>query len=185
MMKIKDLFRDKDVCYRPNTLITLKDKKLSSKVKSFVCSFNRLVSLKGSPREIDEHFDCSYNKLTSLEGGPELVGEDFNCSRNQLTSLKGSPKKVGKNFICSNNQLTSLKDIHKQIHEINGSFWAIENPIKSHVLGLLKIKGLKKVWLDNKEVQDIINDHLGQGNAGLIKAQRELIEEDLDDYAEL
>ena len=33
----------------------------------FTCSLNKLISLKGMPKEVDRNFNCSYNKLTSLE----------------------------------------------------------------------------------------------------------------------
>ena len=53
---------------------------------NFVCSFNQLTTLEGSPREVGGHFVCSFNQLTTLEGGPTEVGGDFNCSHNPLTS---------------------------------------------------------------------------------------------------
>ena len=64
-----------------------------------------------------------------------------------------------------------------------------KNPIKSHVLGLLKIKGLRSVSLDNKEVADIINKYLF-GATGkdpsirdIVDCQEELMDNDLEDYA--
>jgi hypothetical protein len=52
---------------------------------SFDCNFNKLTSLKGSPRWIGGYFDCRYNRLTSLEFSPDYVGGVFCCDRNQLT----------------------------------------------------------------------------------------------------
>jgi hypothetical protein len=125
--------------------------------------------------------------LTYLKGLslPEKVGGHFFCSYNKLTSLTGAPKEVGGNFSCANNMLTSLEGIHKQIKKINGIFFSQRNPINSHVLGLLLIEGITDIYLDNEQVQDILNKHLGKGKAGVLAARQELLDADLDDYAEL
>jgi hypothetical protein len=95
---------------------------------------------------------------------------DFYCDHLHLTSLEGTPVTVGGNFWCKDNDLTSLKDIHKILKNMNGTFWASRNPIKSHVLGLLLIKGCGEVKLDNYRVQTILNKHLPntKGNKGLL-----------------
>jgi hypothetical protein len=128
-------------------------------------------------------FYCGGNQLTSLTGAPTSVTGGFYCFGNQLTSLTGAPTSVTGDFHCSNNQLTSLKDIHKYIKSIGGNFYLVRNPIKSHVLGLLKIKGLKSVELDNKEVEKILNKYLPEGD--ILDCQQELIEAGLDEYAQL
>ena len=71
----------------------------------FICTFNKLTSLKGGPKEVGGYFWCSENQLTSLEGAPRKVGHDFVCRYNKLTSLKGAPEEVGGNFDCSHNPL--------------------------------------------------------------------------------
>ena len=64
-------------------------------VKSeFSCAENRLISLKGCPKEVGASFYCYENKLKSLEGAPEKVGGDFYCNYNDLISLEGAPKEV-------------------------------------------------------------------------------------------
>ena len=130
-------------------------------------------------------FSCASNELTSLEGAPSHVDGGFLCSNNKLTSLAGAPSHVGGSFYCSSNKLTSLKDVHKHITEIKGKFYAIKNPINSHVLGLLLIKGVTKVQLDNGQVEEILNKHLGRGRAGMLMAQEELIEAGLEEFAQL
>ena len=67
----------------------------------FDCSYNQLITLKGSPIEVKDNFYCHNNRLTSLEGAPKKVNVRFQCDNNQLTSLKGAPKEVGGDFICS------------------------------------------------------------------------------------
>ena len=154
-------------------------------VGDFYCSHNKLTSLDGAPSHVGNDFYCYSNWLTSLEGAPSHVGGNFYCSYNKLTSLTGTPSHVGGSFYCDDNELTSLKDVHKHITEIKGEFYAIKNPIKSHVLGLLLIKGVTGVHLDNKQVAEILNRHLDKGRAGMLMAQEELIEAGLEEFAQL
>lgn len=128
-------------------------------------------------------FNCVECGLTSLEGAPISTGGYFDCGSNLLTSLEHAPKKIGAAFRCSHNKLTSLHNIHKQIESIDGMFHADHNPIKSHVLGLLKIKKLDWVNMDNIKVMDIINKYLPEGD--IVACQQELIEAGLDEYAQL
>ena len=53
--------------------------------------------------EINGWFDCSYNKLTSLKGSPKIVHRSFYCQYNNLNSLEGCPKEVGGSFWRFNN----------------------------------------------------------------------------------
>ena len=179
-MKLKELFEQKEIsvltvdlgqqpenyegdfyCY-DNDLTSLED--CPQKVGgNFSCSSNQLTSLEGGPQEVGGDFNCYHNQLTSLEGGPQEVGGNFWCYHNQLTSLEGGPQKVGKDFDCSNNELTNLKDIHKHIKFIGHSASFLENPIESHVVGLLLIKGLTRIYLDNEQVRHILNKHLSNG----------------------
>lgn len=93
---------------------------------SFICSSNKLTSLKGCPEKINGSFDCSDNRLITLKGCPEKINGSFNCSHNQLTTLEYAPSSIGKGFYCNNNLLTSLvacPDI------INGSFDCADNKL--------------------------------------------------------
>jgi hypothetical protein len=142
--------------------------------------------------EWKDDFSCQSNQLTSLEGCPTSVGGKFSCWRNQITSLEGCPTTVGSSFSCEDNRISSLKDIHKQVKEIHGRFNASQNPIKSHVLGLLLIKGCTKVELmsnnpETKKVQDILNKYLpnDRGHRGLAECQDELIEAGLEEFAQI
>ena len=44
--------------------------------------------------KVEGYFNFSYNKLISLEGSPKVVGGNFYCQSNKLTSLRGGPKIV-------------------------------------------------------------------------------------------
>ena len=176
-MKLKGLFG--------STGKSVADLGIDYKGGGFYCYNNNLTSLEGTPSHVDGGFNCSNNELTSLVDAPSHVGGIFYCSNNNLTSLEGAPSRVDGYFNCSNNELTSLKDVHKHIAEIKGIFYAIENPIESHVLGLLLIKGITEVRLDNKQVKEILNRHLGKWRAGMLMAQEELIEAGLEEFAQL
>ena len=133
----------------------------------FNCGKNQLKSLEGCPQTVGGYFDCSINQLESLEGCPQKVGGSFWCDNNQLESLEGCPQIVGGDFDCSHNEkLTSLARINFYVHEINGApgidFRGC--PIKSNVLGILKIRGLKGVRFDDKKLEEIMNKHLPMGN---------------------
>ena len=47
---------------------------------------------------VTSHFNCSYNKLTTLKGSPKYVGYNFYCDNNELTSLEYSPEEVKGDF---------------------------------------------------------------------------------------
>lgn len=153
-------------------------------IGNFNCEYNKLTSLEGGPKEVDSMFLCSYNTLTSLKGAPRKVGKDFICVNSKLTSLEGIPSYIGGYFDCSNNRLTSFKDIHKFTTEIHHRFYCEDNPIKSHVLGLLLIPGIKRIVNDDKWA-NILNKYIGQGRKGMLDCQNELIEDGLEEYAQL
>jgi hypothetical protein len=90
------------------------------------------------------------------------------------------------NFNCSDcTSLTSLEGIGvRYLKQIGGKLDLPNCPIKSNVLGLLKIKDLKKVEMDNKIVEEIINRNLNSGRR-LSKCKQELIEAGLQEFAKL
>ena len=74
----------------------------------FNCSFNKLTSLKGSPKEVGTFFTCYGNKLIDLKYAPNRIGSWFDCSVNNLKNLVNSP--TSKNlFFCEGNPLESLE----------------------------------------------------------------------------
>ncbi len=178
-MKVSELFGTKG-----RSVLSVMGEQPEHLTYDFSCSEKELTSLEGAPKVVSGGFDCQYNNLTSLEGAPSSVGNIFNCAYNKLTSLDGAPSSVGGYFSCYNNKLTSLHNIHKQIKKIYRYANFIRNPIKSHVLGLLLIDRLQKVYLDKKEVQNIINKHI-KGDRDIFACQEELIEDGFEEYAQL
>lgn len=137
---------------------------------------------------IKSNFVCSSSQITSLEGSPVFVGGYFSCSFTEITSLEGAPRYVGEDFTCYRTKIKSLLNVHKQIKHIGGSF-QLPNTIKSNVLGVMYIKGLKSIQFDQrtkkqKQVEIIINKHLS-GDRDVHACQEELLEAGLGEYAKL
>lgn len=176
----------------------------------FECTNLNLTTLKNGPTKVTNHFDCSNNLLTSLEFGPEevgsyvycgenqlktlefcpkIVGGHFNCYKGQLTTIEHAPMKLGGYFSCGRNNLTSLEGVGRKYLKVinefskgNGTFSALINPFKSHLLGLVLIKNCTVIQFDNREVRDILTKHL-QGD--VMEAREELITAGFKEYAKL
>ena len=154
----------------------------------FNCNNNYLTSLEGCPSQVGGNFNCNNNRLTSLEGCPSQIGGDFYCSSNKLTSLEGCPSQVGGNFWCHENKLTSLHNVHKRITKIGGIFVCRNNPIQSHILGLMMIDigGEITTRLGNgTNVDEVLNKWKNQGRKGVLGCQRDLIAAGYKELAQL
>ena len=132
----------------------------------------------------EEYCDYSNAKLTSLEGSPKYIGKHFSISKNEIEDFAGAPEHIGGAVDFSNNKLRSLHNIHKHFKYIHEHIDLDGNPVISHVLGLLLIDGLEKVFMDNTDVQKIINKHLAK-DQDVFACQEELIEAGFDEYAQL
>jgi hypothetical protein len=88
---------------------------------NFNCSFCKITSLVGAPKEV-KFFDCSYcQNLTSLEGAPEKA-DTFSCkSCGKLSSLMGAPEIVN-NFYCGSCKITSLVGAPKEVKVFDCSY---------------------------------------------------------------
>jgi len=114
---------------------------------SFLCGFNELKTLEGSPQTLGGFFDCSYNKLKTLEGCPQtIVRGSFKCSNNNIMTLEGSPQTINGDFICSDNKLVDLE----HFPEVNG----IIN-IEKNTVNLLVYTFINKV--DTFMIEDFID----------------------------
>jgi hypothetical protein len=150
----------------------------------FDCSRNNLQSLQYCPQSVKGYFWCAYNKLQSLQYCPQSVEGGFNCSGNILQSLQYCPQIIKGEFYCFYNKLPSLQNIHKYCKQINNTLWAHNNPIKSHVLGVMLIEKITNCILDNKQVQQVINVHLNT-DRDVYLCQIELIKAGFAEYAQL
>lgn len=132
-----------------------------------------------------------HKQITSLPSDlPNKIDGNFFCFSNKLTSLENCPAEVGGSFYCYKNELTSLKDIQKQIKKIDGNFWCGDNPIQSHILGLMLVeigyggRFLTKLG-DGEDVDAILNKWKNQGRKGVLGCQRDLIAAGYEDLAQL
>ncbi len=163
---------------------------------------NKLRTLQGAPKEIGGMLVVANNQLTSLRG-PKHVGMGVYASDNQLTSLKGFPECDGP-IILDGNKLTSLQNVHENIKSMYGMLSLRGNPLRSHLLGVMLVGGLQRIFLDNtidvevgqgKEslrLQTILNDHLKEKNSRekaprelLFRCQEALINAGFEDFAHL
>lgn len=170
----------------PNIAVDISERKLTSLPvqfgtveKDFIIMDNQLTSLKGCPKHVTGSFDARNNMLSTLEFMPKYILED--CT-------------IGN----QNGRLTSLKNIHKYTDSIDG-YLGIQD-IKSNMLGILKIDNPpEKVYLTDNDMKlsnvcRIINKHLiiihGMKddkirNQIILECQQELLDHDLDEYAEM
>jgi len=113
-----------------------------------------------------------------------------------IKDLDGATKKLDTFSIINCMGLTSLHNIHKHFESMKTLdfvyFTPNQAPIKKDILGILLIPGLKKITTtiynkksDLMKAIKIIIKYIGQGRAGVLAAQSELIEAGLEDYAEI
>jgi hypothetical protein len=137
------------------------------------CKPWQFVSIADKKRSIVINSCC--HSFTSIK---DVINElKKNTDGNQKLEIEG-------NLILINNKLTSLKQIHELINRIDGFADFRGNPIQSSVLGLIIIKELKRVLMDNKEVEEIINKHLSS-ERDILECQEELITNGYREYAKL
>ncbi len=170
-------------------LKTLVGRTYPATIEKFSCSHNHLTSLEGAP-SIPESgdFDCSYNELTSPLTNTPNKCRIFSAQGNKLTTFEGFPSEA--NFIhLYDNPFTSFSDVHKHVKSCSGFTLPT---VKTGVLSFFKIKNCQSIayWRAHNDksefdqVSIIVNWHLSSDERSAIKCQRELIENDLDDYAE-
>lgn len=168
----------------------------------FGMSAARLETMAGFPEKVGSgefkgDLAATVNKFPNLKGGPKWVGGTYNVSANKmLTSLDGIAEYIGQDLLVKDcdgkgsegkalsGGLNSLEGIHKMCKHIGGIADFTGTPIERNVLGLLKIKGLTKVRLTNKKVEEILNKYL-KGEAGnMFDCQEELIDAGLEAFAD-
>jgi hypothetical protein len=151
---------------------------------NFNCFSNRLKTLAGGPIEVGNTYDCSRNRLISLKGMPHVIKGDFWCTYTTLTSLVGCGQRIEGNLYCGNNKLltsleggpsyvgksvhlndcpklTSLQNIHLHFPEVHNSFVLTHTGLKEHMLGLLLVRGLKHIILNDLKLWAILTKYIG------------------------
>lgn len=173
--------------------------KIPVKIFSVVGDFSArdvgLVTLENFPTRVVGKFEIDDNKnLKTLEHGPQIVVGEFSCSGTGISSFEHAPKDIGGSTRAYSCNFTNLHNIHKQIKKLSGILNLENNHIKSHVLGLLMIKGLRRVNFMShlagsklSEAEVILNKYLklDVSDRDIIKIQEEIIQAGLGEYAKL
>jgi hypothetical protein len=153
--------------------------------RNYICNNNKLTSLKGMPRIINGDFWCFDNLLTSFEGCAQTIQGGLYCQKNELlVSLEGGPSFVGEDVYLSNcSKLTSLQNIHLHFPEVHGSFDLVNTNVSEHMLGLLLVRGLWSVVINDAKLSSILRKYLNGGN--LLACALELAEAGYEKQAKL
>jgi hypothetical protein len=159
--------------------------------KDFNCSSNSLTSLIGAPEILaTENFFCGNNDLVSpLEGAPKECSI-FNVQTNKLTTCEGFPRKAHAVHM-GKNEFTTYKGIEKNFdYGRSFSITANHNGKPLGLLSFFKVKGCVALSSasgnseQDKQAIAIVYKHLSSPERNAIACQKELYDNDLDDYAE-
>jgi hypothetical protein len=157
----------------------------------FVDNCPRLRSLEGLPKSMKQSLTLKNLILPDLTGAPSSVNALYieDC---KIGSIDGIPERIFGDLSFDDTMIMSLHDIHKKVKLINGSIYMQRTTITECVLGLLLIKGIKAVYVDNAKsdlrmVMHIINKYLKEpmSKQRMIDCQNELIDAGFEEYAQL
>ncbi len=139
-------------------------------------------------------FDVGDNELVSFKGFPSYIGGSLNGKRNKFTSFEGITPVVANGIDLSSTKITNLVGIHNHLKSckyllINYNF------ITEGGLGLLMIDKLERIQClaedrsapakNSNAAIDIINKYLKSGRKSMLLCQQELIDFELEAYAQL
>jgi hypothetical protein len=111
-----------------------------------------------------------------------IFGVNSTMKGPNIHSLEGVPRHINGSADFSHFPKLSFANVHKHIDYVEGVKFPY--PYKGPILGFLKINGLSSVTDHGDKWQQILNKHLASSKRDAIACQRELIEKDLDEYAE-
>lgn len=157
---------------------------------SYSCSFANLDGMLGKFKHLPIQFTtckdnfniCNNPGLLSLVGSPRAVGHTFHFSNTGVTSWEGAPTK-SETIWANNTQIRTLRGIHKYVKQCN-EIW-FTDPITDGGVGLLLIRGLKKVNLHDTKLAKLINRYLATPDHDIHDAQEEMIASKMVQYAKL
>ena len=113
--KIKDYTINPDGSIDANRDVYLNNKGLTklplkfNKINGFInFSSNRLISLEGSPMEINNSFWCNLNRLTSFEYTPKIIRGGLDCRFNNIKTFEHFPSCIKYYFCCDDNPIEEV-----------------------------------------------------------------------------
>jgi hypothetical protein len=129
-------------------------------------------------------------KLSSFLGFPDEIEGNLEVLYCPNLTLEGCPSIIKGNVVWHSMPITNRMD--KVFKQVNG--YIVVPPNYKGFLSFLKIKNLEDIVLSSltkkdevenfKQAKKIIFEYIKNGNNDAIACQRELIEKDLDEYAE-
>ena len=138
-------------------------------------------------------FDAMGMGLISFKNFPENIEGSLFAGSNNFSSFEGVPKSITGLFDISGCQhINTLSGIHKHLQYCSNIMLPSES-ITNSLLGLLKIKNLESIELDDSDEEPgedflmairIINRHLHEGR-NIVACQEDLFKNNLDAYAKL
>ena len=178
-------YTDKDAIYDWLDYVDLKGKYIKVNddltvdvYKDVVLTGANLSSIPIQFNEVHGCFLCTRNKLTSLRGCPKEVYGDFSANNNQLQNINFLPNYIG--GYCGlelNPLLTSFHNIHHYAKVIDDYIFFDKELVTSHMLGLLYIKHVDMtVNPDDPEYILIINKYLLREHRDVHACQEELLD---------
>jgi hypothetical protein len=204
-MKVSELFEQVTEDYIPDTVRELIDNKYAKMYngKLYIADREGCRDLLVLPytnlvqnREIifpladfPGDFECSMCGLKSFKNFPTKVVGYLTAPSNNFRTFEGITSYIGALDLSGCELIESLLGIHKHILECD--YIILPPRFNKGGLGLLKIKGLEEVKLDNTDnftdekrlFTEIITKHLKTRN--ILACQEDLIDNDLKDFAEL
>ena len=136
---------------------------------------------KGGP--VWKVYNANGAEITSMKGAPRIINGRFRVGNNMLTSFEFAPEIVRGQVVISENKFKDFHNIHKYFKEIDGEMYAERMDLDGPMLGLLKIRKLQRIIIDDMELGDIINKYLPEGD--LLECQQELINAGYEAQAKL
>lgn len=143
--------------------------------------------------EVSGDFDCHASSVKDLTGCPKKVGGNFWASYNPITSLAGGPRWVGINYRVA--ECADLTDISDVADHVGGEFevaWNTHIKLLKAFMNSSRVK-LARItpgssWEQDQvrhQVQQILDDHAGEGRAGALKVAAKLVRMGLPNTARM
>lgn len=126
----------------------------------FLCNDNQLTTLDGIPDNVIGICDVSNNQLKNLKNCPLSTGRSFMAKHNRINTLEFTPHYIRGDFDVSDNLIQHLEGIEETLGTVKGKIILSGNPIKAHISGLLKVKGLQEAVFSDRNQSDAFSAFL-------------------------
>jgi len=172
-----------------SSLLSLNQLHIDRSVRQLIVDYTAIRNFEGCPKVVELY--AKGTRITSLTGISQNTEVLFISQCKELAAFDAPISNV-KDIIATSCGISHLKDIHKLYPELE-TLIINHNPIQSHILGLLKIPKLtclEAISYKNANTAkafEILEKHRKSpyGNKRILECQSELLDNDLDEYAQL